>query len=491
MNVTLRFFAAMFAVIFLFCGLAASGGSETAGELPGRPWFLDEHNRHFIMNGVVMNTEDSRGDLHFPREAYERMRPMGLNVQVVRLLCPRLGGWPGTEWDPEYLEKVDRLVRLGREAGMKTIFKMTLYDLTDVAYGKLTEEHWAQLFLDRDDTQEAYLGAWMRVFERYADNCAVYGYDLLNEPLAAGGGSRRKVWEVAPELGGPERFEREYFMPLYRRVIDRLREISPDKWAFFQPMHVTIPEHIESGFPCHRVTISPRRDQTAYAPHYYGTEPEKAVNRYLEDAAVAGTPLFIGEYGPATKERTDTNLQAQIDYKLNLMRTVELLDRNVIGHVKAWWCGSRVYNASAHQRHRRTWAIFKGDSQALGPEREYILDVMARPRPLFVAGKVGAFHFDFATRVFEMEFSPGAARGPSEIFIPADRHYPDGFRIRYRDLELAWNPKKPRGFSVVSNPERYNRWLFRWNRKQQRLIVKRWPDHEPVATLRVVPGWRD
>ena len=51
-------------------------------------------------------------------------------------------------------------------------------------------------------------------------------------------------------------------------------------------------------------------------------------------------------------------------------------------------------------------------------------DVIARPRPLVVAGEVKSFGFDFAARTFEMTFIPDSAKGESEIFVPIDRHFP-------------------------------------------------------------------
>ena len=296
---------------------------------------------------------------------------------------------------------------------------------------------------------------------------------------------------MPPELGGPDIFERDYFMPLYRRVIDSLHKVSPEKWAFFQAQHVTIPEHRAEGFPCDRVDVAMNREKTSYAPHYYGNEPAAAVSRYLEDAAVGGTPVFMGEYGPPTRDNTDTSLQVQTDYKLNLIRTVELFDKYVIGHVKAWWCGSRAFNASDNP-HRRTWAMFYGNSQALGPERKYILDVIARPRHLFVAGTVQTFRYDFATRDFKMKFKPGKAEAPTEILVPVTRHFPDGFRVDYQNLRLAWNPENPAKLMVIENPDNLKTEQFIFNTQSERLIIDHWPDaSNDDVILKIIPGWRD
>ncbi len=458
---------------------------EVPEELPPRPWFQDEHGRHFIPNGVVVNTEDGEGPLHFPPEAYERMRSLGFNFQVVRLALGKLGGWPGYPFRPEYLDKVARLVEMGKEIGLKTTFKMTVYDLGEE--GRFTQKDWGQLFVD-EETQERYVDAWKRVFGRFEDEPAVFGYDLLNEPIATP--EKKRVWEVTPELKDLVTFERDYFIPLYHRVIDVLRATSPKKWALYQSHHVKQAEHIATGFPSAQPLFPVQRERIAFAPHYYGKRPRVAVLHYLEDAATSGAPMIMGEYGPPTFCETDTDLEEQMAYRENLMRSVQVYDRYVLGQVKAWWLGEGTPDAECEPRTRKTWAMFYGDSDALGPERKYILDIVARPRPLNVAGVVHTFGYDFATRHFEMRFRPEEARAPSEIFIPVDRHYPDGFRVRYGDLTLALAPEDQSALQVVENTDGVDTDLFRWDAARQRLMVKRWPDVQSngLAALQVIPG---
>jgi hypothetical protein len=453
--------------------------------LPSRPWFRDEFGRHFLPNGVVLNTEDTAGDYDYPDAAFRRLRSYGFNVQVVRLGLTRLGGFPGSEFKPEYGEKIARMVRLGAENGVKTIFKLTLYDLTGEVYLDLTEDHWAALFLNRDGLQDRYVEAWARVFRQYAGDPAVWGYDLLNEPLAATGGAKTNIWETVPEFRDREHFLREYFWPLYRRVIGKLREISPEKWALVQSWHRTVADHIRydlpSGPPGEGGVTGER---IVLAPHYYGRMPGRAVKTYLEEAAALGLPVIMGEYGPPTFDATDSDLETRLVYEANFIRTVSLFDRFALGQIKAWWSGSRDL---VSPKLRRTWALFAGmEPGATGPERKYVVDTVCRPRPLNVAGVVRSFGFDFGSRVFSMAFEPGRAEKPSEIFIPVNRHYPDGARVVLGEISAALPADAPSGKlrSVAGEEVPWMEWDPEW----QRLRVSAWPAMSGEAKLEILPG---
>jgi len=457
--------------------------------VPESPWFRDEFGRHWIPNGVVVNTEDVSGDYDYSEEAYRRMRAYGLNCQVVRLGLTRLGGFPGSELRQEYLDKIDRLVRLGKRNGVKTIFKMTLYDLTGEVYTTLTEEHWAALFLDKDGLRQMYLEAWGKVFDRYANEPAVWGYDLLNEPLAASGGAKQDIWDLYPDdFKDNAHFQQEYLWPLYEQVVDRLQAASPDKWALVQSWHYTVADHRRTGLPSGYPMVRLDRGNVAYAPHYYGGKPGYALQTYLGHAAALRLPVIIGEYGPPTFPNTDSDLETQLVYQLNFMRTVELFDRFGIGMLKAWWAGSRDLDRGVFNR---TWSMFQGESHALGPERKYVVDVMCRVRPIAVAGVAHSYRHDFATRRFAMDFTPGEAGAPSEIYLPLDRHYPDGLRIRYQGLELVLAPGGGGGLKVAANPGKLPSRGFRWDKETQRLHVKAWPGAAERSLLEVLPGTRD
>lgn len=452
--------------------------------LPSQPWMTDEYNRHFFPNGVVIVTENALGDLpDLTRKSYQRMRDLGINIQVIRLCLTRIGGWPGSEFNETFFERIDRHIDFGKENGIKTMFKLTLYDQTHLFYGKPDTEQWSALMNNKNGTTDKYIEAWRNIFIRYKDDPAIIGYDLLNEPLVG----KTKPWDLYPEIfKNVETFENNFFIPLYTKVIKELNKISPEKYALIQWWHYAPVNHRKIGLPSAPPIKGIKGKNIYYAPHYYGDNPGMMMERYLTDALRLGVPIIIPEYGAPTFKATDTDIEAQMLYSLNFIKSVELYDRYCIGLVKAWWCGSSSFNAGKSDR---TWAMFLGDSHAEGPERKYIVDLMCRPRPLSVAGVVNSYNFDFANREFVMEFLSGRSKMPSEIYLPVKRHYPDGCRIILNRIELTITPDQR--MIVTANEDNLHLDMFNWDADRQRLIVQYWPEENIDYQLQIIPGTRD
>jgi hypothetical protein len=411
------------ACIVLLLATAAAGADTGAapGFRPGQSGFRDEQGRHFIPHGFVTITGDGMGEVRYTQEDYRKMALAGANFQVIRIFLGKLGGVPGRESDHRYLEQLDEMVEFGRRAGMRSAFKLTVYDANPsqtVEFSGFKQQDWIDLYLDKDGRQELFIRAWRRVFERYRDDPSVFGYDLVNGPCATR--EKTQIWEAEPRFKDSDTFQREYFVPFYRKLVDELHRISPaGKLALFQPYHVPPPVHRAMLFPCLPLSEPLRRDGIVFAPHYYNDTPAEALKRYTADAVLNGAPMMFGEYGKATLAQTDREVAQQQAYAKVLIDTVTEFDRHAVGCVKAWWCGSRVFNQTVKTKPAAvTWALFYGDSPLGNAERKYIMDVIARPRPLVIAGEVAGFHFDFATRVFEMDFTPDSAKGESEIFVP-------------------------------------------------------------------------
>ncbi|MCL4401921.1 MAG: cellulase family glycosylhydrolase [Acidobacteria bacterium] len=436
----------------------------SAALLPGQqPALLDGEGRQFFPQGFVTLTGDAQGDLQYTPEDYQHMARLGANVQVIRLFFGKIGAWPGYEPDPAYLQQVSHMVEMGKRAGIGSLFKLTVYDVKGFNHAS-----WSQLWRDEGGRQARLIQAWRRVFEHFKSDPGVLGYDLINEPIRG-------------DIADNEVFVRDYLFPLYRRIIDALHEISPGKWALFQP---PLLEPRQSwDFPFGRVEVPLGRKNVVYAPHYYGPSPATAVDRYTREAALSGAPLMIAEHGDATAPDMDRNLERQQAYVRNFVETVTLFDRHALGGVKPWFCGTRVITKSG-----ATWAAFKGKSHAGGAERKYVLDVVARPKPHVVAGQVGRYEFNFASREFQLVLTPDAGKGASEIYVPVDRHYPDGFHLVYsRGLTLALRPGET-ALKVLQNPGGLDAAAWSWNPANQTLTVRRWDAGSGEATLRILPG---
>lgn len=444
---------------------AAEGGST-------RAVIRDEQGREVVPGGYVAITEDAKGTIHYTPDDYRRMVRMGANFQVIRTALGRLGGWPGRKADPAYLAQLDAMVRMGREAGLQTVFKLVIYDIRPFGSAQ-----WDAIYQNTDTTQDALLAAWSKLWNRYKDEPSVFGYDLLNEPQRG----------LDPD---EERCCREQLLPTLRRLADAMHAISPRKWALYQPLYR---ETGAGDGPFLPMKESFGRERVIYAPHLYAMDlamMKKELDRYSREAALSQAPLLLGEWGPATDIAADTDPAKQSRYTKVYEATANEADRRGIGMIKAWFCGSRTPLKSERRREPFTWAIFS-DTNAVGHvERKYITGALVRPRPLVIAGNLERYGFDFVTRILEVRLRPDAKLGSTEIFVAADRFYPEGFRVEVGPgLTLALKPGAAE-LSLLNSADETNReqaTLAHWDTDSQHLVIKKWIVATPRLTVTIAP----
>jgi hypothetical protein len=430
----------------------------------------DEFGRQLIPQGFVVITEDNVGPVYYTKEDYRRMVRYGANCQVVRLVLGKLGGWPGYNVDYNYLERIDGLVRMGKELGIATFFKLTTYDV------EFDSQKWDELWYNRNNAHEKITAAWKLIWKRYRNEPSVLGYDLINEPHKG-------------LVESYEQCERDYLVPLYRRLIDELHKISRDKWALYQPL-IKFAEDRKEGFsPFADWHIPLNRDRIIYSPHIYEGDSNKLKTRldtYQKEAALSNAKIMIGEWGRHFAKSTDCNLTEQLDLLKLYIHTNKELDARMLGTIKAWFCGTRQWYG---KERNYSWAIFKDAKQVGLVERKFIIDGTARPRPLAIAGQIKNFSYDYTTRKFQMAFVPAENVSPSELYIPADRHYPDGFVVMLNSEKICgFHPGT--GFHVIEeNKDTQETFLVEWNSWTQRLIIEKWHVSEKPVILEVVPGF--
>jgi endoglycosylceramidase len=434
----------------------------------------DEFGRELILGGYVAITEDSKGVIRYSRDDYRRMVRMGANAQVIRVTLGRLGGWPNHPADPDYLDQIDEMVRFAKEAGLKTIFKLVVYDVHPFG-----PEQWDALYRNKDGTQDTVLKAWRTLWEKYKDEPSVFGYDLLNEPQR---GLNMEEEDAA----------NSFLLPTLRRFAEALREVSPHKWALFQPLMLS-PENRKPGVDPFLSFAEPfGQDRIIFAPHLYHMDVaimQRRLEKYLQEANLSHAPLLIGEWGPATPLATDSDPKLQERFTTVYRSTAAALDRYKIGAIKAWFCGSR----SPLRRTGRepfTWAIFSDDTPTGQVERRYITDVLARPRPLVVAGTIQNYGFDFDERVFSLKLRCNSASRSTEIFVSADRHYPRGFRLKLNDdviMTFAPDRSEPTSIQAEGEQAREQARFVRWDCDSLHLIVEKWVVPCAEVDLRISP----
>lgn len=361
--------------------------------------FLDASGKPLLLHGInVINKSKDQGYVgDLSRADFAAIRKWGMN-------CVRLGIiWDGLEprpgrIDEGYLERIAKLVEYAKVEGLYVLLDMH-QDLYSVkfsdgapAWATLDEGKphtsaavWSDAYYsspavqtsldhfwqnapapDGVGLQDHYATVWQRVAQRFRDEPAVVGYDLMNEPfpgqdalrteqailarlsdlLAARNGQQR----VAPEelfammttpdgrrqitrwlediqlftgmleAGTPimQQFERGRLMPMYARVRRAIRQVDARHILFLEPSmsaNLGVPSALEP-----LGDDSGRRDpQQAYAPHGYDIVVDTNSNDLTSNQRVAlifrrhadwsrkwTLPMFVGEWGAYYNSSADS-----------------------------------------------------------------------------------------------------------------------------------------------------------------------------------------
>ncbi|GGG51352.1 hypothetical protein GCM10011414_21140 [Croceivirga lutea] len=433
----------------------------------------DERGRHLIPRGFVVNTNDHKGEVFFDADDYLRMVRLGANSQVIRLELGKLSSFPGGELDEQYLKKLDTLVDLGRNAGMKTIFKMTVYGVDSFV--------WEDFWQNKKEEYKTYIEAWGVIWKRYANEPSVLGYDIVNEP-------RKLNMDISYDD-----LTSTYLIPLYLKIIDACHAINPNKKILIQSIFMNKGEAIDNNQYA-EVKTSINRENLIFAPHIYQDKIDfikPVMNRFDKESDLLNAPILIGEWGFPTFASTDTLMSGelgQLKFRELYIRTAEVFDQMGVGSIKAWFLGNRTMQ-NFLPGGPSTWAIFSDKRDAGTVERKYITDIIARPYPQNIAGDIQSFIFNHATRTLDVNITPDNKKGPSTLFVGANRHYPDGFSMLIEnDIILYHNPIKNTGLEVYKCPKDFDPQNVVWKPITQKLIVLRWPKGKEELNIKIVPG---
>ena len=276
------------------------------------------------------------------------------------------------------------------------------------------------------DLQERYVAMWVAVAERFRDHPAVIAYDIINEPHPG------SDFDVAEAVGLPSdgalstAFDREKLQPFYQRVIDAVRAVDEDTWIAFEPRYGA-PGNGAAVFFIPLDDPRPGLPRLLYAPHLYSVALEGGQSYDpANDSTVAdwerhraaeverlGTALVCGEWGLAPSWE---------NARLFMREALDAQDRLMAGWAYWDWGPSG-------------WSWLNADLT----ERETTDDIV-RVYPQRIAGVPVSFGYDPDARTFRLEFvDHPAVQGPTEIYIPARRFYPDGWDLQLNDTAGSWS----------------------------------------------------
>jgi endoglycosylceramidase len=241
---------------------------------------------------------------------------------------------------------------------------------------------------DAAGLQAAYLDMIAYVAARYAENPAVIGFEIFNEPV----------------------IEASKLDPFHVRAAEALRAAAPKKLIFFEPPAVRnfldFQPLASEPFPV---------DGAVYAPHIYTfvfrdeqnrlatltkEDLRSSVDNARAEAQAWGTPLFVGEFGIGPEM---TNADRWMRFQ------AELQDEYLASN--AFW----VWKEESQGR----WGLFDySDADGTWTERMQVRDWVSRVYPQRIAGTVESLTFDGTTGTMTL-VAHSSSSLPHVIYVPA------------------------------------------------------------------------
>lgn len=407
----------------------------------------DDQGRALILQGanVAGAAKHSPGNLPYhTREDILRMgyADWGMNLARYLLAWQAVEPEPGV-YDEGYLDAVEERMRWFEEAGVSVVLDMH-QDVYGPAVGGNGAPAWAtrtdnvpvlpplepwwlnylqpavnvafdnfwKTWGPHADVQTRHVAMWRHVAERFADDPAVLGYDIMNEPYGATRGSQ---------------FESGTLTAFYQRVIDAIRKVDADTWIFVEPASFGANQGIPSRLGLGNLDDPrPGEPHIAYYPHLYTPDVDLgqdytgdttfidywAQSRVREIDRVP-MPMLLGEFGRGGDSAPPWTADV-----------LTMADKVTSGWT--WWS----YEIDCDG----CWGLV--DSQG---NEVPVVSMLVRTYARAVAGRPLERSYDPATRVFRIRYAETGIEAPTEIFVPATRHYPEGFDIISSDPDGSWS----------------------------------------------------
>jgi endoglycosylceramidase len=270
-----------------------------------------------------------------------------------------------------------------------------------------------QLWHDQE-LQGHLVEGWRRLAQGVADLDYVVGFELLNEPFPGGTFDGQGI-HIDPN------FENTTLVPLYRRMIDAIESVAPDRLFFVQPSVLR-----NTGGPSLMGRVG---DNVVYAPHIYHPGIEVGlpyasalfapVAASLElagwESQRIGNALWIGEIGGQFDSPGVDAYMTDLSNAFNDKRVGVAFWSYDRGEGKFDWL-------DGHGNFRTQYQGF------------------IRPSPLKVPGKLERIAYDWRTRQLDVEWSESEdSRGVLDIAIP-QVIYPGGrVVVRSTDPDGTWS----------------------------------------------------
>ncbi|MET9417531.1 cellulase family glycosylhydrolase [Streptomyces klenkii] len=398
----------------------------------GIPPLTDEQGRTLTLRGWNLADKEHRGDealADITERSLRDMAAQGFNLARLAVFWDDLEPRPG-HYSERYLRKIERVLDWAHRHRVRVVI-----DAHQDVYGPAFGSHrgipaWAtrtdglpyrthpddwfaeyfepavqaafQHLYEDDDLRRAQARMWQVLAGRLAGHPAVFGYDLINEPMG-----RLREGEGIPDAA--RRIEATQITPMYQRVAEAIRRVDRRHWLFVEPTPAA-----GEGVPTGLGRI--RDPKVVYAPHFYNAAMEAGrdydpASGWLPayEAAVVHypramrIPVLIGEWGPLNSSLP--NMARFYEDALTSM------SRYATGWASWTWCYGGAYCAM-DERGR-----FQQNKSRT-----------AEPYAAAVAGAVRAVSYDAGAAVYRLTYTP-QGKGVTELSTPLS---PRGWHITVR-----------------------------------------------------------
>ncbi len=218
-------------------------------------------------------------DTYVTRDDIQYLKRIGLNSVRVpfhyRVLAS--DGEP-VVWHEDGFALLDRVIAWSREAGLYVILDMHCAPGGQTG-ANIDDSHGYPWLFEDAAAQARTIEVWKKLAERYRNEPAVLGYDLLNEPI--------------PHWEGLDRYNPS-LEPLYKRIVAAVRAVDPNHVIFLGG----------ARWNTNFTVFGPPFDaNSVYTFHKYWNETNDAsIQPFLDFRAKHEVPLWLGESGENTDE---------------------------------------------------------------------------------------------------------------------------------------------------------------------------------------------
>lgn len=259
-------------------------------------WQIRQMIRELVGPAEARNFWKQYYDTYITEDDLRFIKKLGLNSIRVpfnfRLFTPE--DYPDI-WLESGFELMDRVIRWSKQAGLYVILDMHAAPGGQTGTN-IDDSHGHPWLFESPESQERLIRIWAKIAERYRDEEAVIGYDLLNEPIPH--------FEEYQKYNG-------LLEPLYKRIVAAIREVDSNHIIFLGGARWN------TNF---QVFGQPFDENVVYTFHKYWMDPvHEEIQEFLDFRDQYNVPLWMGESG----ENSDEWVR---QYR-------ELLEQNDIG-----WC---------------------------------------------------------------------------------------------------------------------------------------------------------